>query len=624
MSGIIGILNLDGAPVDPVLLGRLTRFLAPRGPDAQRTWIDGNVGFGHALLITDPGTAQCPQPCTVDGHAWITAHARLDARQELLDKLLRRKSANDEASDAELILHAYSVWGEDCLDHLFGEFVFAIWDGERRRLFCAHDQLGTRPIYFAQPPGQVIFSNTLDCVRQHPAVSSKVNDAAIGDFLLFGPNYNPETTFFSDIRRLPPAHAAVWEAGRQAQRRYWQMPIDEPLFYRRRGDYIEEFRGLLRTAVGERLPRGKVGVFMSGGLDSPLLAATAQQLKRECGSSGEVFAFTVLYDRLIPDQERHYSALVARYLGIQQHIYVGDGPDGVELWWQVPTPCAEPAPTRWALNQARDQYRRMMDLSRVFLYGEGPDNALRLERMVHFRYLIRRRRWVRLSKDLCLFMWLYRRKPLLSTLLRMIRRARAKSASMPVLPGWLNPEFCARLRLEQRWRETMAAPASNHPLRPVGYGSFQSPLWQGLFEACDSAFGQFPLEFRHPYLNLPLLRFLLRLPTLPWCHAKYILRVAARGLLPEEIVRRPKAPLAGFPEVEMVKRHGLPALFPATWLRDYLLPEKVCYDSVEPVSSVYADLRAVSLSYWLRDLERFSKNRSEESLDETPRQRTAN
>jgi asparagine synthase (glutamine-hydrolysing) len=266
----------------------------------------------------------------------------------------------------------------------------------------------------------------------------------------------------------------------------------------------------------------------------------------------------------------------------------------------------------------------MMDLSRVFLYGEGPDNALRLERMVHFRYLIRRRRWVRLSKDLCLFMWLYRRKPLLSTLLRMIRRARAKSASMPVLPGWLNPEFCARLRLEQRWRETMAAPASNHPLRPVGYGSFQSPLWQGLFEACDSAFGQFPLEFRHPYLNLPLLRFLLRLPTLPWCHAKYILRVAARGLLPEEIVRRPKAPLAGFPEVEMVKRHGLPALFPATWLRDYLLPEKVCYDSVEPVSSVYADLRAVSLSYWLRDLERFSKNRSEESLDETPRQRTAN
>jgi asparagine synthase (glutamine-hydrolysing) len=354
---------------------------------------------------------------------------------------------------------------------------------------------------------------------------------------------------------------------------------------------------------------------MSGGLDSPLLAATAQQLKRECGSSGEVFAFTVVYDRLIPDQERHYSALVARYLGIQQHIYMADGPDAEELWSQAPEPCTEPAYTPWAANLARDQCRRMMDLSRVYLYGEGPDNALYLERMAHFRFLIRRRRWVRLSKDLCLFMWLYRRKPLLSTLLRMIRQARAKSASMPALPGWLNPEFSARLRLQHRWRETRAATASSHPHRPVGYASLQSPLWQGLFEAYDSAYGQFPLEFRHPYLNLPLLRFLLRLPALPWCHAKYILRVAGRGLLPNEIVRRPKAPLAGFPDVEMVKRHGLPALFPATRLRDYLLPDKVGNKDGAAVQSLYADLRAVSLSHWLRDLERFPKNTSEESFD---------
>ena len=205
---------------------------------------------------------------------------------------------------------------------------------------------------FAQPPGQVIFSNTLDCVRQHPAVSSNVNDAAIGDFLLFGSNFNPETTFFSDIRRLPPAHAAVWQDGRQAQRRYWQMPIDEPLFYRRREDYVEEFRGLLRTAVGERLPRGKVGVYMSGGLDSPLLAATAQQLKRQRGSPGDVFAFTVVYDHLIPDQERRYSALAARHLGIQQHIHVADGPDAEEIWRQVPAPCAEPPCTAWAVNRS--------------------------------------------------------------------------------------------------------------------------------------------------------------------------------------------------------------------------------------------------------------------------------
>ena len=253
MSGIVGIVNLDGAPVDAGLLARMTQFLAPRGPDAQRTWIENNVGFGHTLLFIDTGLVQCPQPCSLDGRFWITADARLDARDELLDKLRGRTSVEAAASDVELLLHAYKTWGEVSLDHLFGEFVFAIWDNERRRLFCAHDQLGTRPFYFAHMHGKVIFSNTLDCVLQHPAVSTKINDAAIGDFLLFGANYNAETTSFADIRRLPPGHFVTWDLDSHVQRRYWQMPIDEPLFHRRRQDYIDQFQSLLKTAVRERI-----------------------------------------------------------------------------------------------------------------------------------------------------------------------------------------------------------------------------------------------------------------------------------------------------------------------------------------------------------------------------------
>ena len=97
MSGIVGIVNLDGAPVDAGLLARMTQFLKPRGPDAQRTWIENSVGFGHALLSIDSRLVQYPQPCTLDGRVWITADARLDARDELLDKLPRRSSA--EAQD---------------------------------------------------------------------------------------------------------------------------------------------------------------------------------------------------------------------------------------------------------------------------------------------------------------------------------------------------------------------------------------------------------------------------------------------------------------------------------------------------------------------------------------------
>jgi asparagine synthase (glutamine-hydrolysing) len=616
MSGIVGVVNLDGAPVSGELLARMTHFLAPRGPDSQRTWLAGNVGFGHALLTIDPGVAQRPQPCSVDGRVWITADARLDARDELIGKLRRSALIDSTACDAELILHAHKIWGESCLDHLFGEFVFAIWDGERRQLLCAHDQLGTRPLYFARKQQQVIVSNTLDCVRLHPAVSSKVNDAAIGDFLLFGLNYNPETTSFSDIRRLPPGHLATWGANNYVQRQYWQMPIDEPLFYRRRQDYIDQFQSLLTTAVKERLPRGKIGISMSGGLDSSLLAAAANGLKRASGTAGDVFGITYVYDRLIPDQERHYSSVVARYLAIPEHFFTADGADEEEMWDQIPEPPSEPT-SPWRANISRLAYQRLASLGRVYFYGEGPDNALHYEWRPYLAYLMRRRQWGRLLRDAGQHIWLHRRVPLLPILPRMLREARAKSSSAGTrMPDWLNPDFSRRFSLEERCREILtAAPPCEHPVRRRGYASFKSTLWQRLFEECDSGGGRFPIEFRHPYLNLPLLRFMLALPALPWCRVKYIQRVAGRGMLPAEILRRPKTPLAGFPEAEMAKRRGVPAVLSSAALQRFILADKVRCD----INSDYA-IRAVGLSYWLHALAVRSKSETEKGRGAGQRQ----
>ena len=598
MSGIVGIANLDGSPVDAELLARMTQFLTQRGPDAQHTWIKNNVGFGHALLFINSGLAQRPQPCTLDGRFWITADARLDARDELLDKLRRRTSVEAVASDVELLLHAYKTWGEASLDHLFGEFVFAIWDNERRRLFCAHDQLGTRPLYFAHVHRQVIFSNTLNCVRQHPAVSTTINDAAIGDFLLFGANYNAETTSFADIRRLPPGHFVTWDQDSHVQRRYWQMPIDEPLFHRRRQDYIDQFQSLLKTAVRERLPASKIGICMSGGLDSSLLAGVARNLKMECGPAGEVFAVTYVYDHLIPDRERYYSGLVARHLRIPHHLFVLDEPGWEDMWSQIPEPRTEPSYCPWGTNRNRRGYERFANLGRVYFYGQGPDNALRYEWKPYLRFLARRRRWSRLLRDVGLHMCLHRRIPLLPTLPKMVSAALAKDPSETQFPQWLSPEFSVRLRLEERWREMWTAAPSEHPVRPSGYASFKSTLWPNLFERCDSSEGQFPLEFRHPYLNLPLLRFMLALPALPWCRVKYVQRISFRSALPVEVLRRPKAAVAGFPEMEMAKRKGLPIVLESETLRDYILPGKLCYNSW----SIDA-LRAVALSHWLHGLE---------------------
>lgn len=267
MSGIVGILHLDQSPVERDRLQGLTDFLTFRGPDAQQIWIDGAVGFGHTLLKTAVESATERQPFSLDGAIWIVADVRLDARADLIAKLEDQSHPNlTAAADVELLLRAYLVWGENCVDQLVGDFAFGIWDGPRKRLFCARDHLGIKPFYYTQKCSLVIFSNTLECIRQHPAVSDELNDLAILDFLLLQHNQDLATTTFADIQRLPPAHTATWSHTGKQSRCYWTMPVDPPLFLRRSEDYLDRFKELLRQCVGDRLRTNDAGIFMSGGL----------------------------------------------------------------------------------------------------------------------------------------------------------------------------------------------------------------------------------------------------------------------------------------------------------------------------------------------------------------------
>src|SRR2546425_1936863 len=308
MSGIVGIVDFAGAPVDPSLLRKMTEFMAYRGPDAQEVRAQGPVGLGHAVLRTTSNPAPERQPCTLDGRVWITADARVDNRQELVRRLVAcGRVEPGAAGDARLILHAYHVWGEDCVEHLLGDFAFAVWDGRERRLFCARDHFGVKLFYYAHLGNCVVFSNTLECVRLHPAVSDGLNERAIGDFLLFGANQEPATTTFADIQRLPPAHTLSCVEGALRVRRYWTLSIGRENRYARAGEHVERFGELLRKAVADRLRTERIGVLMSGGLDSTTVAATARELLSKEAGPFDLRAYTAVYETLIPDQERRYS-----------------------------------------------------------------------------------------------------------------------------------------------------------------------------------------------------------------------------------------------------------------------------------------------------------------------------
>ena len=146
--------------------------------------MDHSIGMGHALLRTTRESKDEQQPVGLEERYWIVADARLDAREELIAEIQNKKEgAYLEAPDCELILRAYAAWGEACVDHLRGDFSFAIWDKENRKLFCARDHFGIKPFYYANSRSLLVVSNTLNCIRRHPAVSNGLNDLGIADFL---------------------------------------------------------------------------------------------------------------------------------------------------------------------------------------------------------------------------------------------------------------------------------------------------------------------------------------------------------------------------------------------------------------------------------------------------------
>ena len=282
------------------------------------------------------------QPLTLDGNVWIVADARVDGRPDLLSKLVPgERSLLAGKPDVELILRAYLKWGEACLEQLIGDFSFAIWDKSKRSLFCARDHFGIKLFYYAKAGNCLIFSNTLNCIRQHPGVPGTLNDLAIADFLLFDWNQDLGTTSFKHIQRIPPAHYLLVGPDVPTPRRYWKISC-EPVRYRRNQDYIDRCKELLDLAVADRVRTDQVGVRMSGGLDSTLVAALAKRtLSRDPSSS--LRAYTVVYDRIIPDEEREYSQIAADYIGIPIHYLVADDHlpyTGPQFRW--PEPMHEP------------------------------------------------------------------------------------------------------------------------------------------------------------------------------------------------------------------------------------------------------------------------------------------
>jgi asparagine synthase (glutamine-hydrolysing) len=603
MSGFAGILHLDGAPVERDLLQRLTDYQKFRGPDAQSIWIDGSVGFGHTLLRTDPESEPEQQPLTLDNETWIVADCRVDARRALIAELQgRRHQGITEVTDAELILRAYSVWGDDCVQHLLGDFVFAIWDGLHQRLFCARDQMGVKPFFYAHVGEHLIFSNTLDCIRQHPAVSSELNELAIADFLLFDMIRDPEATSFREIHRLPPAHTLICIKGKIATRRYWTMPVCAPIPDSRQDECVEQFLELLDTVVADRLRTKSAGVLMGGGLDSTTVAASAQRSFRRRGNRSGLCAYTEVFDSVIPHEERRYAGIAAQGLKIPIEFQVTDE---IGLWKylsRLDNGWPEPLHSPWS-DWGLRQLRHIALTRRVALTGYGGDPTLSCLLTIHFAELFKKRRFGRAIAAAIRYLLAEGRFSRLYIRTRW-RRWRYQKNQSPPYPRWLQQDLEERLGLRERFRAMVRITNPNAAVRPVAYEAVVDPMWPNLFEGFDAGVTRAPVEVCHPFFDLRLVNFLLALPALPWCSDKELLRRSARGVLPDAIRLRPKSPLLADPLIVLLQRpesSWVDRFEPTPELKRYVdrnrIPEVL---GEKDVWNAWVNLRPLSLNLWLR------------------------
>ncbi|MFA5082349.1 MAG: N-acetylglutaminylglutamine amidotransferase [Hydrogenophilaceae bacterium] len=322
MCGIAGELRLDGQRPDPACIDRMTATLARRGPDAQGSWCEGPVGFGHrrlAIIDLSPRSAQ-PMVDPALGLA-LVFNGTIYNYPALRAELIARGYAFHSDGDTEVILRAYAEWGEACVERLHGMFAFAIWDRKHGRLFLARDRLGIKPLYYSHTAGCLRFASTPQALLAAGGVDTAIDPVALHHQFTLHAVVPAPHTLLTGVRKLAPATTLSFDlAGRVSERCYWRLAAQRPAHAMDVQEWQAAIHDALCAAVQKRLTVAdvKVGVLLSGGLDSSLLVG----LLAEHGV-GDLMTFSVGFEDH-PEERGHefeYSDAVAAHFGTRHHQF---------------------------------------------------------------------------------------------------------------------------------------------------------------------------------------------------------------------------------------------------------------------------------------------------------------
>lgn len=279
MCGLVGILDIDGKPVSPEIIQRMTLSLAHRGPDGHNIYSNGPIALGHRrLAIIDLTTAASQPMFSKDGQYAIVFNGEIYNFRKLRSELEELGYQFRSHSDTEVLLYAYIEWHEKVVDKLNGMFAFAIWNCADQELFLARDRYGIKPLYYSLKGQTLLFGSEIKSLLEHPACRPALDYEALLEYFTFQ-NLFTDRTLFAGVQLLPAGtymFVRLRTPSPIGPIRYWDYHFCEPENGFDDSEYLEELDRLLKQAVERQLVSDvDVGSYLSGGMDSGTLTAIA-------------------------------------------------------------------------------------------------------------------------------------------------------------------------------------------------------------------------------------------------------------------------------------------------------------------------------------------------------------
>lgn len=534
MCSIAGILQIRADSSTEELRQRvqgMLDLLQHRGPDGQDIWLDASTGIalGHCRLkIMDHGEAGRQPKASPTGRYIASFNGEIYNFRQLRQQLEGLGHHFAGQGDAEVLVASLEQWGvAESLARFDGMFALAVWDRSRQELILARDALGEKPLYYGRVDNALVFASDLAALRKYPGMAGGLDHQALRLYLQYGCVPAPHS-ILAEVRKLMPG--TFLRVGAQSAlgctEVYWTVGATHPPL----GDPLDRIHELLKSSVRERLQAEvPVGLFLSGGIDSSLVAALAQSQ-----SSQPLHSFTIGFSDPSID-EAPYAREIARHLGCDHHeLYLGDAQALAQVQqlrhiYQEPFADSSQIATSLVAQLARQQVG-------VVLTGDGSDELF----FGYKRYQATMRRW----------------KGPTSWLPRLRRRLRGLSVTPNTLAGlyrelttlaFVSPQSVLRSPAPLPFASPPPSQLSDHKL--LSYMDLGHYLPNDILTKVDRATMAVALEARSPFLARPLVEYAFSLPS-QLGSEKLLLRQVLAKYLPACMFERPKqgfmVPLGGW------------------------------------------------------------------------------